>query len=66
VRVVRENRNGHWNYREQKYETEKVTNTKATWMPTRFVATSTRPEHDELKHEYYSRYRDLSYAALLH
>jgi hypothetical protein len=64
VRVVRETER-HWNYREQKYETKEGDKYEGDVDASgRFVAhISLGEEHDELKDEDYSRYRDLSYAA---
>jgi uncharacterized protein YfaS (alpha-2-macroglobulin family) len=64
VRVVRETER-HWNYREQKYETEEGDKYEGDVdAGGRFVAhINLAEEHAELKSEDYSRYRDLSYAA---
>jgi hypothetical protein len=64
VRVVRETER-HWNYREQKYETEEGDKYEGDVdADGRFVAhINLGKEHDDLKDEDYSRYRDLSYAA---
>lgn len=64
VRVVRETQR-HWNYREQKYETEEGAKYEGDVdAGGRFVAhINLGEEHDELKDQDYSRYRDLSYAA---
>jgi A-macroglobulin TED domain/Alpha-2-macroglobulin family/MG2 domain/Carboxypeptidase regulatory-like domain/A-macroglobulin receptor binding domain/Macroglobulin domain MG3 len=64
VRVVRESER-HWNYREQKYETEEGDKYEGDVDENgRFVAhINLGEEQDELKDEDYSRYRDLSYAA---
>ena len=64
VRVVRETER-HWNYREQKYETEEGDKYEGDVdADGRFVAhINMADEHAELKEQDYSRYRDLSYAA---
>src|SRR5712692_6467938 len=64
VRVVRETER-HWNYREQKYETEEGDKYEGDVDPDgRFVAhIKLGDEHEKLRDEDYSRYRDLSYAA---
>jgi hypothetical protein len=64
VRVVRETER-HWNYREQKYETDEGdTYEGEADAGGRYLAhINLAPEHDALKKEDYSRYRDLSYAA---
>lgn len=64
VRVVRETER-HWNYREQKYETEEgdkyagEVNADGSFVARIKLA----DEHENLNGEDYSRYRDLSYAA---
>jgi len=64
VRVVRETAR-HWNYREQKYETDEGDKYEGDVdAEGRFVAhINLGEEHAELKDQDYSRYRDLSYAA---
>jgi hypothetical protein len=64
VRVVRETER-HWNYREQKYETEEGDKYEGDVdAGERFVAhINLAGEQAELKQQDYSRYRDLSYAA---
>jgi hypothetical protein len=64
VRVVRETER-HWNYREQKYETEEGDKYEGeAGADGRFRAhINLSAEHEELKDQDYSRYRDLSYAA---
>src|ERR1041385_4905116 len=64
VRVVRETER-HWNYREQKYETEEGDKYEGdTDQDAKFVAhINLGEEHDKLKDEDYSRYKDLTYAA---
>jgi hypothetical protein len=66
VRVVRETEH-HWNYREQKYDTEEADKYEGDMDANgRFVAhINLTDEHAKLKEEDYSRYRDLSYAAYL-
>ncbi|MDX6405428.1 MAG: hypothetical protein QOH70_2883 [Blastocatellia bacterium] len=66
VRVVRETEH-HWNYREQKYDTEEADKYEGDMDANgRFVAhINLADEHAKLKEEDYSRYRDLSYAAYL-
>jgi len=64
VRVVRETER-HWNYREQKYESEEGDKYEGDVDANgRFVANiNLAGEHAALKSEDYSRYRDVSYAA---
>lgn len=64
VRVVRETER-HWNYREQKYETEEGDKYEGDVdMDGRFLAhIKLGDEHEKLKDADYARYRDLSYAA---
>jgi hypothetical protein len=64
VRVVRETER-HWNYREQKYETEEGDKYEGEVdTDGRFLAhIKLGDEHEKLKDEDYARYRDLSYAA---
>ncbi|MEA2203238.1 MAG: hypothetical protein QOE77_14 [Blastocatellia bacterium] len=64
VRVVREAAR-EWNYREQKWETEEGEKYEGEIDAAgRFVARiNLSDEHEKLKEEDYSRYRDLSYAA---
>jgi A-macroglobulin TED domain/Alpha-2-macroglobulin family/MG2 domain/Carboxypeptidase regulatory-like domain/Macroglobulin domain MG3/A-macroglobulin receptor binding domain/Alpha-2-macroglobulin bait region domain len=64
VRVVRETER-HWNYREQKYETEEGDKYEGdTDQDGKFVAHINLAEvHADLKGEDYSRYKDLTYAA---
>jgi A-macroglobulin complement component/carboxypeptidase family protein/alpha-2-macroglobulin family protein/MG2 domain-containing protein/A-macroglobulin receptor/macroglobulin-like protein len=64
VRVVRETER-QWNYREQKYDTEEGDKYEGDVdSEGRFVAhIKLGNEHQKLKDEDYSRYRDLSYAA---
>jgi phosphoribosylformylglycinamidine (FGAM) synthase PurS component len=64
VRVVRE-KERRWNYREQKWETEETekyegeTNEQGAYL----AHIDFSKEHDQLRGEDYSRFRDLSYAA---
>jgi hypothetical protein len=64
VRVVRETER-HWDYRQQKYETEEGDKYEGEAdADGRFVAhIKLDEEHGELENEDYSRFRDLSYAA---
>ncbi len=64
VRVVRETER-HWNYREQKYETEEGDKYEGEAdAGGRFIAhINLSEEHAELHEEDYARFRDLSYAA---
>ena len=64
VRVVRETER-HWNYRDQKYETEEGDKYEGeTDQDAKFVAhINLGEEHNKLKDEDYSRYKDLTYAA---
>jgi len=64
VRVVRETER-HWNYREQKYETEEGDKYEGEVdRDGRFLAhIKLNEEHEELRDQDYSRYRDVSYAA---
>ncbi|HEX6187757.1 MAG TPA: MG2 domain-containing protein, partial [Pyrinomonadaceae bacterium] len=64
VRVVRETER-HWNYREQKYETEEGDKYEGdTDSEGKFVARiNLSEEHKKLKEEDYSRYTDLTFAA---
>lgn len=64
VRVVRETKR-HWNYREQKYDTEEGDKYEGdTDGEGKFIARiNLAEEHAELKAEDYSRYTDLTYAA---
>ena len=64
VRVVRETER-HWNYREQKYETEEGDKYEGEAdAEGRFVAhIKLSEEHAQLHDEDYARFRDLSYAA---
>ena len=64
VRVVRET-DRHWNYREQKWDTEEGDKYEGeTDADGRFVAhIKLGAEHERLKDQDYSRYFDLSYAA---
>lgn len=64
VRVVRETER-HWNYREQKYETEEGDKYEGEVdADGRFIAhVNLSKEHETLKDEDYSRYSDLTYAA---
>src|SRR5258706_3700541 len=64
VRVVRETER-HWNYREQKYETEESDKYEGeTDADGRFIArVNLSEEQAKLQSEDYSRFRDLSYAA---
>jgi hypothetical protein len=64
IRVVRETER-HWNYREQKYETEEGDKYEGeTDQDGKFIAhINLTDEHEKLKEEDYSRYRDLTYAA---
>ncbi|HEY3103269.1 MAG TPA: alpha-2-macroglobulin family protein [Pyrinomonadaceae bacterium] len=66
VRVVRETER-HWNYREQKYETEEGDNYEGdTDSDGKFIAhINLSEEHAKLKDEDYSRYADLTFAAYL-
>ncbi|MDX6385796.1 MAG: hypothetical protein QOK48_3369 [Blastocatellia bacterium] len=64
VRVVRETER-HWNYREQKYETEEGDKYEGEAdAEGRFIAhINLSEEHTQLQEEDYARFRDLSYAA---
>ncbi len=64
IRVVRETER-HWDYREQKYETEEGDKYEGDAEEDgKFVAhINLSDEHQKLKDEDYSRYKDLTYAA---
>jgi hypothetical protein len=64
VRVVRETER-HWNYREQKWETEEGDKYEGdTDADGKFVARiKLGEEHEELKDQDYNRYKDLTFAA---